>query len=1307
MKLNIDGLLVYMPYDFIYPEQYKYMHELKRGLDHKGHCVLEMPSGTGKTITLLSLIIAYMKRYPDQYNKLIYCSRTVPEIEKVMSEMKRLISYYEKELNEKQKFIGIAMSSRKNLCIHPEVSQLRLGKEVDSACMNLTASYIREQSKQDRSIKTCSYYEQYDKNGREESIPYGVYNLEDMKLYGKAKHWCPYFLARYILTHANVIVYSYHYLLDPKIAEIISKELPKTSIIVFDEAHNIDNVCIDSMSITLTRKILERAQANVENLKIFVQNQKQKDASRLKNEYENLVKGLREQAIQRETDVILTNPILPEHVLQENIPGNIRQAEHFLIFIKRFLEYIKTRMNIQHVVKESPPSFLKDLQVRVCIERKPLRFCSERLRSLLRTLETRDIHMYQPLMLLCNFATIISTYTKGFTLIIEPFFDSKSTVYNPVLHFTCLDSSIAIKPVFDRFQSVIITSGTLSPIDMYPKILSFTPAIMETFTMTLTRPCILPMIVTRGNDQIAITSKFELREDQSVIRNYGILLIEMCTHVPDGIVCFFTSYIYMEHVVATWYDLGIIGQIQKYKLLFIETPDSVETSLALYNYQKACDNGRGAVLLSVARGKVSEGVDFDNHLGRCVIMFGIPYVYTQSRILQARLDYLRENFHIRENDFLTFDAMRHAAQCVGRVLRGKSDYGIMIFADKRFLRSDKRQKIPKWIQEYLTDSLANLSIEECVQIVKKWLKDMAQPLKQEDQLGISLLTEEDLLSNEVLKSLEQSSSNANSITLTTTKTADLIRNSGNAGVYVPEKLANERPDLHYGIVIDCGSSGSRLYIYIWPEHSGKPNELLQIKQLLDKDGVPVVKKIEPGLSSMAKTPMNATEYLKSLLDFAANTIPSVKHADTPLYILATAGLRFLTPDQQKQLLEDLFNDIVRDYQFLIEKTHIQVISGQLEGIYSWIAINYVLGRFQNINNTESESVTNDISKRRPTTVGVLDMGGASAQIAFEVSKATPVIGEEIAEFSLGYDEHQEALKYKIYVTTFLGYGANKAFEKYIDRIISIALNSSTSNSPYIRIDDADCLPRGYSTNYTRNNKTIIMTGEGDFTNCAKHLVTLLNLNTKCLKNPCSLNGVHQPQINYDSQDFYGFSEFWYTMQDVLKIGGPYARLTFLNASTKYCNANWKDIRQWYDEKSYPNINLDRLILQCFKSAWLYAFLHDGLKFPLNYQRLRSASLVNKNDVQWTLGAILYRTRFFPLKAINRMKKIMFNHESYINSRSIFILICTTLTVFLFILVAQKTRSFMSRRKSYHSSSNAVNYRYRLLTSSAVDEQPLP
>ena len=82
----------------------------------------------------------------------------------------------------------------------------------------------------------------------------------------------------------------------------------------------------------------------------------------------------------------------------------------------------------------------------------------------------------------------------------------------------------------------------------------------------------------------------------------------------------------------------------------------------------------------MARGKVAEGIDFDRHYGRCVVMFGVPYQYTLSRILRARLEYLRDTFQIREADFLAFDAVRQAAQCVGRVIRSKADYGLMVFA---------------------------------------------------------------------------------------------------------------------------------------------------------------------------------------------------------------------------------------------------------------------------------------------------------------------------------------------------------------------------------------------------------------------------------------------------------------------------------------------------------------------------------------------------------------------------------------------------------------------------------------------------
>lgn len=130
-------------------------------------------------------------------------------------------------------------------------------------------------------------------------------------------------------------------------------------------------------------------------------------------------------------------------------------------------------------------------------------------------------------------------------------------------------------------------------------------------------------------------------------------------------------------------------------------------------------------------------------------------------VLQARLEYLRDHFQIRENDFLTFDAMRHAAQCVGRAIRGKTDYGLMIFADKvsshsrpdgsgrrellgwgrcpfvppapcpqRYARADKRGKLPRWIQEHISDGSLNLTVDETIQLSKHFLRQMAQPFRQ-------------------------------------------------------------------------------------------------------------------------------------------------------------------------------------------------------------------------------------------------------------------------------------------------------------------------------------------------------------------------------------------------------------------------------------------------------------------------------------------------------------------------------------------------------------------------------------------------
>ena len=402
----------------------------------------------------------------------------------------------------------------------------------------------------------------------------------------------------------------------------------------------------------------------------------------------------------------------------------------------------QTRMKVLHVISETPPSFLQHLKDLTFIERKPLRFCAERLTSLVRTLELTNIEDYQSLQEVATFATLAATYDKGFLLILEPFESDTATVPNPILHFTCLDAAIAIKPVFDRFSSVIITSGTISPLEMYPKMLGFTTVVQESYSMTLARRSFLPMIVTRGSDQSAISSGFQIRNEPGVVRNYGSLLMEFSKITPDGVVVFFPSYLYMESIISMWQGMGILDEIWKFKLILVETPDSQETSLALETYRTACCNGRGAILLCVARGKVSEGIDFDHHYGRTVLCIGVPFQYTESRILKARLEFLRETYRIRENDFLSFDAMRHAAQCLGRVLRGKDDYGIMVLADRRFQK--KRIQLPKWINQALLESDTALSTDMAVAGAKKFLRTMAQPFGGRQQEGISTWSLADL-----------------------------------------------------------------------------------------------------------------------------------------------------------------------------------------------------------------------------------------------------------------------------------------------------------------------------------------------------------------------------------------------------------------------------------------------------------------------------------------------------------------------------------------------------------------------------------
>eukprot|EP00371_Babesia_bovis_P000648 XP_001609295.1 DNA excision repair helicase [Babesia bovis T2Bo] len=787
VRFWLDGIEVFFPYPQIYPEQLAYLRSLKSTLDAQGHAVLEMPTGTGKTVALFSLITSYQLARPEM-GRLIYCTRTIPEMEKSLLELKEVIKYRDAELEKDR--VAMEASSTSDSTGEPSSQSgssntknrhdltsvwrrieyeegkppssdehvLRFdGTSVQGVPTAPVVHHSRVEELPDiehyTTMGLCGHYEYLERVWNPTMIPSGVYTLEGLKEYcsnfrhplsGVSTPICPYFAARRALDIANVVVLNYQYLLDPKVSEAAFSNLYSTLpssekkekdapqkpaenkaklpiVVVFDEAHNIDNVCIEAMSVEINDDTLDEAYANLDILAGHVARQREKDERQLLEEYRRLAERIVDSSIDIEGYM---SPVLPDDVIQKAIPGNIRRAEHFISFLRTVVGYLKQYLKVQEPRSEGPLMFLHRFEQETGIAYSTLQYTYNRMKSLLNTLSITALGDLSSIQLVADFCTLVGTYTTGFIVIVEPY--PQGSLYEPVIQFSCLDASIAMQPVVENFQSVILTSGTISPLEMYPKILNFTPVLTQSLPMSLDRDCLCPLIVAKGANQLQMSTRYELRNDVTVLRNYGTLLIELCKHIPDGVVCFFPSYAYMELIVSHWYECGIIASIMEHKLIFMETKDVVTTTMALHNYRKACDVGRGALFLSICRGKVAEGIDFDRHYGRCVILIGVPFQYTLSRVLKARLDFMRTKYGIMENEFLTFDAMRQAAQCVGRIIRNKSDFGLMVFADSRYSRADKRSKLPPWILKNLEPGNMSLTTESAVTAAKVLLRNIAQ-----------------------------------------------------------------------------------------------------------------------------------------------------------------------------------------------------------------------------------------------------------------------------------------------------------------------------------------------------------------------------------------------------------------------------------------------------------------------------------------------------------------------------------------------------------------------------------------------------
>jgi apyrase len=399
------------------------------------------------------------------------------------------------------------------------------------------------------------------------------------------------------------------------------------------------------------------------------------------------------------------------------------------------------------------------------------------------------------------------------------------------------------------------------------------------------------------------------------------------------------------------------------------------------------------------------------------------------------------------------------------------------------------------------------------------------------------------------------------------------------------------PPVSYFVLIDAGSTGSRAHVH---EYRVDPNRPLPLVEESKK------KKIRPGLSSYAPAPPKAAESIQDLLAFIKETVPQSHWSRTPIQVHATAGLRSVTPAEASAVLEVVRDELSRS-GFLFERHWARVISGEQEGINGWMAVNYLLGVFDQPAPSSKDGKA--VAVPPPPSTGVVEMGGSSMQITFSPSNPSDDDRKQLNEVRVG------GHSYFLYTHSFLQYGLQAA-EKLYQRL-AIAEIEEKGNP---------CYPPRF-----RHSSA------GDFERCTVSLAGVVDKSIACPAAHCSFNGVYQPRIT--NEQFLAIENFFYTAKffgtALEHDAAPAAAVSFspptgnqvisgLRAKGKeFCNQDWTALVEVHKETS-P----DELKAFCFSAAYQTVVLESGLGFSSD-TNLRVAKTIRGKGIDWEMGAVLF------------------------------------------------------------------------------------
>ena len=328
-----------------------------------------------------------------------------------------------------------------------------------------------------------------------------------------------------------------------------------------------------------------------------------------------------------------------------------------------------------------------------------------------------NVVLRSPLMHIEGFLEALTSADKDGRIVVkrQPLVSQSSMKFlllNPAVHFT---------DIVKDTRAVVVAGGTMQPINEFKNQLFYSAGITPDRIMEYSCGHVIPednlkvFSVESGPSGLPLDFTYQSRENPKLLLELGNAILNACQVVPGGIVCFFPSYDYQHLVYTHWERSGTLIQIGRKKRIFQELKRAGFADKVLDEYSRCVHKNvlssagslTGAILFCVVGGKMSEGINFSDDLGRMIIMVGMPYPNIKSPELQEKMTYLNANFERdsqgRQPGQVHYEniCMKAVNQSIGRAIRHRGDYAVIWLLDRRYSAGNVTSKLPKWISNCL------------------------------------------------------------------------------------------------------------------------------------------------------------------------------------------------------------------------------------------------------------------------------------------------------------------------------------------------------------------------------------------------------------------------------------------------------------------------------------------------------------------------------------------------------------------------------------------------------------------------------